>query len=197
MPRQCLTSAHNCFISLNLQLTTYYRQIWRRCVLPDTNSAIKHTTNKLTDTQWHTQRLSNSYPTNSARLRHYSYSLNLLPLPQTHEELQGHFFVVGLKETKGNVQVTKSHSQYTGFTSHINIAHRYSTQLHILHIFTNIVLFCTICFISRQDQTSKTVTLHCDAHLLKFNRINSLASSSIVGRATSAGTRRGEGSVTL
>ena len=150
MPRQCLTSAHNCFISQNLQLAIYYRQIWRHCVLPDTDSVIKHTTNKLTDTLWYPQVLSNSYPINPARLRHYSYSPYLLPLPQSHEELQGHFFVVGLKETKGNVHITKSHSQYTGFTSHIDIthtriAHSYTSFIHsqILALFCKTFRFST------------------------------------------------------
>ena len=124
-------------------------------------------------------------------------SRNVLPLPQTREELQGHFFVAGLKETKGNVHVTKSRSQYTDFTSHINITHRNSMQFHNLLIFTN-TSTNFLHFISRQDDASNTAFFHCDVHLSKFDRINSLGNSSSIGTATSAATWRvGEESVQL
>jgi hypothetical protein len=85
MQPQCFTSAHDSFLSQNIQLIIYCHHISRRYAVPDTDSVVKHTTNKLIDTQRHPQMAGNSYPTNSARLLLSTFSLNLLPLPQTLE----------------------------------------------------------------------------------------------------------------
>ena len=47
------------------------------------------------------------------------------------------FSLYGFKETKGNIHVTKSRSQYTRFTSHINKTHTNIMHCHILYIVTN------------------------------------------------------------
>jgi len=62
---------------------------------------------------------------------------NPCPYLRHNGELEGHFFVAGLKETKSNMRINRLRSQYTGVTSHINTTHRNGTQLHIFHIFTN------------------------------------------------------------
>lgn len=79
--------------------------------------------------------VSNSHPTKFAPVRHCHFISQALP--HTGEELQGHFSVAGLKETKRNIHVNGSRSQYTNFTSHNHITHRNSMQLYICHIFTN------------------------------------------------------------
>jgi hypothetical protein len=75
-------------------------------------------------------------------------------------------------------------------------------QLHILHIFTNTSTIFNLHFISRECHAGKTAILRGDVHLPKHNRKNSLVTSSVIGKATSAGRgreggREGKGSVTL
>jgi hypothetical protein len=55
-----------------------------------------------------------------------------------------------------------------------------------------LALFCKLHFISRPDHASKTAICHCDAHFTKFNRIDSLATSSVIGTATWVGGARRE-----
>jgi hypothetical protein len=110
------------------------------------------------------------------------------------ESLKAMFSLLGWKK-RNAISMSTDHVHNTLVALHTSIQYTHMIYSYTSVIYSQILaLFCKTHFTSRPDHASKTAIFCRDAHLSKFNRINSLVRSSIIGTATRAGMRgRGGG----